>query len=153
MPAGGLTRHQPRRARYPQTPDRRRRAAPISRVYWLDGLAFLRFAQYAFIRLEMASLSDALHVTFRFCVVLGFAAEPLAAALFFRRFRLALGLLAVTLAGAFFPCRTAAASCRASMSLWSLEICICLAETAWVISLNSRLLRPLGRVHDERTAE
>ena len=51
--------------------DRRRRAAPISRVYWLDCLAFLRFAQYAFIRLEMAALSDAVHVTFRFCVVLG----------------------------------------------------------------------------------
>ncbi len=34
-------------------------------------LAFLRFAQYAFIRFEMAFLSAALHVGFRFCVILG----------------------------------------------------------------------------------
>jgi len=35
-------------------------------------LAFLRFAQYAFIRFEMARLSAALHVgRFRFRVVLG----------------------------------------------------------------------------------
>ena len=55
-------------------------------------LAFLRFAQYAFIRLEIASLSAALHVGFFVRVVLGLRGEPVAFALGFRFFRLGFGL-------------------------------------------------------------
>ena len=108
-----------------------------------DRLAFLRLAQYALIRLEMASLSAVLQVVFRGGVVLGQPGEPLAAAAF-RRFRLALGRPGRTLAWVLVPRRMLAARCSAAMSLWSWIIWVCLAAMALAISLTARLLCPLG---------
>ncbi len=96
-------------------------------------LAFLRFAQYAFIR----ALRATLHAARGF---LGFDAA------------LACGLTVgwrVALAGGVSPPpMRLAARCRVSMSLWSWTIWVCLALMALVISLNALSPSPdAGRVH------
>ena len=119
-------------------------------------LAFLRFAQYAFIRFPIAAFSAALHWCL-FCVAFGFGvALSLAFGLGFGRglalafcfgFGLALAFcfgLAAALAGG--PTMLAA-RCKVAISLWSWVIRVCLAAMALVISLNSPPSPAAGRVH------
>ncbi len=110
-------------------------------------MAFLRFAQYAFIRFPIAAFSAALHWCL-FCVAFAFGvALSLAFGLGFGRglalaFCFGFGLAA--LAGG--PTMLAA-RCKVAISFWSLVIRVCLAAMALVISLNSPPSPAAGRVH------
>ena len=111
-------------------------------------LAFLRFAQYAFIRFPIAAFSAALHWCL-FCVAFAFGvALGLAFGLRFGRglalaFRFGFGLAAALAGGPTML----AARCKVAISFWSSVIRVCLAAMALVISLNSPPSPTAGRVH------